>query len=108
VSFDDNIICRQELTDEEILNSVRSSVKSDSDSETIEFDNSIGESVNTTLIPSKSQALEKVYELQLYLGSLERVDNSYYDFVNNLEKLILSNKTNGKQTQITQFFQKSN
>ncbi len=57
---------------------------------------------------SKSQALEKVYELRLYLGSLERVDNSYYDFLNNFEKLILSNNTNGKQTQITQFFQKSN
>jgi hypothetical protein len=44
------------------------------------------------IIPTNSEALEKVYELRLYLGSLESVDNSYYDLLNKFENLVLKNK----------------
>jgi hypothetical protein len=32
-------------------------------------------------IASNCEALNKVYELRLYLGSLEEVDKSYYDLL---------------------------
>ncbi len=60
------------------------------------------------IIPTNSEALENDYELRLYLGSLESVDNSYYDLLNKFENLVLKNKINSKQTLITQYFAKTN
>ena len=55
-----------------------------------------------------SKALEKVYELRLYLCSLKTVDKNYYDLLNDFEKLFFNKNSNAKQTKITQFFHNSN
>jgi hypothetical protein len=56
-------------------------------------------------IPNNIEALKNINNLRLYLGLLESVDHSYYDSLNELEKLVLNNKQNSKQTLITDFFQ---
>jgi hypothetical protein len=99
-------MCRQILTDEEIIEIVNPSGGTDSDAIDIEPEPNQSES-NDCIIPSNSEALKKVYELQLYLGSLENVDNSYYDFLNKFQNLILKNKNTTKQTLITQYLTKT-
>jgi hypothetical protein len=56
------------------------------------------------MIPSKSEALNEVFNLRLYLGSLSEVDSSYYDLLNKFEILILKNDKKSKQTLISDFF----
>jgi hypothetical protein len=105
VNYDNNLLCRQELTDQEIIEMARPSGSTDSDATDIEVEENLIE-IND-IIPTNSEALEKVYELRLYLGSLESVDNSYYDLLNKFENLVLKNKINSKQTLITQYFAKT-
>ncbi len=105
VSFDDRLICRQELTDEEILESVRSPIPVDSDETDIETEEINNEIDMNQKIPNNIEALKNINNLRLYLGLLESVDHSYYDSLNELEKLVLNNKQNSKQTLITDFFQ---
>jgi hypothetical protein len=48
------------------------------------------------MIPSKSEALNEVFNLRLYLGSLSEVDSSYYDLLNKFENLMLKNDKKSK------------
>ncbi len=105
VYFDDRLICRQELTDEEILESVRSPIPVDSDETDIETEEINNEIDMNQKIATNIEALKNINNLRLYLGLFESVDHSYYDSLNELEKLVLNNKQNSKQTLITDFFQ---
>jgi hypothetical protein len=103
-SFDDNIICRQDMSDKEIIEIVKPdeiTVES-SDTETEDIDSNV-----VPVIPSKTEALKCVNDLRLYLGSLEEIDNNYYDFLNKFENLILRNKST-KQALITNYFTTNN
>lgn len=111
VSFDDNIVCRQDLTEDEIIEIVRPLPEATNDSSDTEIDESQVEVISldkSLKIPSNYEALNGVFELRLYLGSLEEVDNSYYDLLNKFENLILENKKSQKQSLITDYFAKTN
>ncbi len=91
VSIDDEITYRQELTDEQIIESVRPTeeiVCDSSDTEIEDNDNEVFDNISF-MIPSKSEALNEVFNLRLYLGSLSEVDSSYYDLLIKFENLIL-------------------
>jgi hypothetical protein len=107
VSIDDEIMCRQELTDEQIIETVRPTeeiVCDSSDTEIEDNDNEDFDSISF-MIPSKSEALNEVFNLRLYLGSLSEVDLSYYDLLNKFENLILKRSDKkSKQTLISDFF----
>jgi hypothetical protein len=105
--FDNNLICRQNLTDEEIIDSFTTADDIDSDSIDIEINDS-SECEPIHKIPTKCEALEKIHELRLYLGSLDSADNTYYESLNSLEKLILNSRKTSKQTLITEYYTKDN
>ncbi len=105
ILIDDEIMYRQELTDEQIIETVRPTqeiVCDSSDTEIEDNDNKVFDNISF-MIPSKSEALNEVFNLRLYLGSLSEVDSSYYDLLNKFENLILKNDKKSKQTLITDF-----
>jgi hypothetical protein len=111
VSFDDNIVCRQDLTEDEIIEIVKPLPEATNDSSDTEIDESQVEVISldkSLKIPSNYEALNGVFELRLYLGSLEEVENSYCDLLNKFENLILINKKSHKQSLITDYFAKNN
>jgi hypothetical protein len=90
VSIYDEIMYRQELTDEQIIETVRPTEEiaiqaiPKLKTMTMNFFDSI-----SFMIPSKSVALNEVFNLRLYLGSLSEVDSSYCNLLNKFENLIL-------------------
>ncbi len=102
VSYDENIVCRQELTDEEIIEMVRPATEIHESSYT-EIDESVIELNDTYRTPTKTEALKSVFELRLYLGSLNEVDDNYYDILNKFEKSILNTSKTSKQSLITDY-----
>ncbi len=111
LSFDDNIVCRQDLTEDEIIEIVRPLSEATNGLSDTEIDESQVKVISldkSLKIPSNYEALNGVFELRLYLGSLEEVDNSYYDLLNKFKNLILKNKKSLKQSLITDYFAKTN
>jgi hypothetical protein len=97
--------------EDEIIEIVKPLPKATNDSSDTEIDESQIEVISldkSLKIPSSYEALNDVFELRLYLGSLEEVDNSYYDLLNKFENLILKNKKSLKQSLITDYFAKTN
>ncbi len=93
VSIDDEIMYRQELTDEEIIETVRPTeeiVCETSDTEIEDNENEVFDNFSFMML-FKSEALNEVFNLRLYLGSLSEVDSSYYDLLNKFKNIILKN-----------------
>jgi hypothetical protein len=109
-SFVNNIVYWQDLTEDEIIEIVRPLPKVTNDWSDTELDESQVEIIifdKILKIPSNYQALNGLFELRLYLGSLEEVDNSYYGLLDKFENLILKNKKSLKQSLITDYFAKN-
>lgn len=107
VSLDNDIVCREEPSDEEIVNIVRALAETNhysSDTEVDEIYSDSNECNDCPKVPTNTDALNDVFALRIYLGSLTEVDNSYYDLLNKFENLILKNKKSQKQSVITDYF----